>query len=337
MHPLLFEVFGFKVFTYGLAMVTAFAVCLFLTFKSRQHHLLTVMDIYNLALLGMATLLFATKLKEILIRGDFSLLALKNLLTFWSPGSFEFWPSFLLAPVQAYIYCHKKKISTLVVMDELLPIAILGVAIHRIFGCFMAGCCYGKPTDLPWGIIFNENSRAGENCPGISLHPTQLYYGLSAAIIYFFLLWYKRRHAQPGIISALSIMMMSFSYFIITFLRGDIPIAQRVFFLSFSQYIALIIFIAGSIFYIFQTKHVGGNMKQVITISFFSATIMLLSLLVAIPNPYSASNQIIEDKIPGFDDKPDPIDKIPGFDDRIILETIARNTHNRDKKIFSLP
>jgi phosphatidylglycerol:prolipoprotein diacylglycerol transferase len=45
-----------------------------------------------------------------------------------------------------------------------LPLA-LAMAVGR-WGCFFNGCCYGTPTDLPWGIDFGE---------GIRRHPTQIY------------------------------------------------------------------------------------------------------------------------------------------------------------------
>ena len=36
-----------------------------------------------------------------------------------------------------------------------------------------AGCCYGSPTDEPWGVVFmNPESLAPL---GIALHPAQLY------------------------------------------------------------------------------------------------------------------------------------------------------------------
>ena len=66
------------------------------------------------------------------------------------------------------------------------PIA-LGMAVGRV-GCFFSGCCYGKPTALPWGIDFGD---------GIARHPTQIYellFWLGA----FILLQLARHTAMPG-------------------------------------------------------------------------------------------------------------------------------------------
>ena len=46
------------------------------------------------------------------------------------------------------------------------PVAI-AIAIGRL-GCFRVGCCFGTPTDLPWGVVF---ATAGDT----PRHPTQLY------------------------------------------------------------------------------------------------------------------------------------------------------------------
>jgi len=82
----------------------------------------------------------------------------------------------------------KKKLGIRTRYGNLLapPIA-LGMAIGRI-GCFFSGCCFGKPTDLPWGITFGD---------GIARHPTQLY-ELIFCLCAFVLLQRAHRTAPPG-------------------------------------------------------------------------------------------------------------------------------------------
>ncbi|MGD9647104.1 MAG: prolipoprotein diacylglyceryl transferase family protein, partial [Pirellulales bacterium] len=41
--------------------------------------------------------------------------------------------------------------------DIMTPGAALGLAIGRL-GCFLNGCCYGGPTDVPWAVQFPEGS-----------------------------------------------------------------------------------------------------------------------------------------------------------------------------------
>ncbi len=69
------------------------------------------------------------------------------------------------------------------------PGIALGVAIGRI-GCFLRGCCYGKPTTLPWGVDFGDH---------IARHPTQLYESLFMLIMFGMIQhWKKRPNLRPG-------------------------------------------------------------------------------------------------------------------------------------------
>ena len=52
-------------------------------------------------------------------------------------------------------------------LDALLPAGLLALAIGRV-GCFLAGCCYGRPTTLPWGVVFADLGPSPR-------HPLQLY------------------------------------------------------------------------------------------------------------------------------------------------------------------
>lgn len=75
------------------------------------------------------------------------------------------------------------------------PVAV-AVAIGRL-ACFTGGCCYGTPTDLPWGVTF-ANSAAGTDAPPVPCHPTQLYeaaFHLTAAAL---LVWLGRRGLFKG-------------------------------------------------------------------------------------------------------------------------------------------
>jgi len=63
-----------------------------------------------------------------------------------------------------------------------VPVAA-AVAVGRL-ACFVGGCCYGKPTSLPWGVVFHD---------GVARHPTQLYESAFHALAAIFLAWTERR------------------------------------------------------------------------------------------------------------------------------------------------
>jgi phosphatidylglycerol:prolipoprotein diacylglycerol transferase len=74
-----------------------------------------------------------------------------SLSTLRSPG--VYYGSLLLAIAAAALVIVKKRLPALTMADVAAPGIALGQAIARL-GCLSAGCCYGKPTQMPWGIVF---------------------------------------------------------------------------------------------------------------------------------------------------------------------------------------
>ena len=93
-----------------------------------------------------------------------------------------FFGGFILALVFAYFYMRAQGLPVLATSDIFAPGLALGHGIGRL-GCFAAGCCWGKPTHLPWAVTFT-NTNATTGVPlGIPLHPTQLYEAFAEGII----------------------------------------------------------------------------------------------------------------------------------------------------------
>jgi phosphatidylglycerol:prolipoprotein diacylglycerol transferase len=83
------------------------------------------------------------------------------------------------------------------VADALTPSVALGTMFGRI-GCFLNGCCYGKPTKLPWGVIYPPDSFPGLEFGHVPIHPAQLYFSL-AGLVLFIVLWsIRKRVVIPG-------------------------------------------------------------------------------------------------------------------------------------------
>jgi len=100
-----------------------------------------------------------------------------------------------------------------------------GIAIGNFFGrqgCFAAGCCWGKPTTLPWGVKFTEAGHAITGVPTDTyLHPTQLYESFAMFIVFLFLLWLHKRRRFSGEVILTYALLYSIIRFVIEFFRGD--------------------------------------------------------------------------------------------------------------------
>ena len=122
------------------------------------------------------------------------------------------------------------------------PGIALGHVVGR-FGCLFAGCCYGKPTTMPWGITFTDPfAAANVGTPlGVPLHPTQLYEAGAELLILVVLLLDRTRRAgrSPGRTFWLYMLLYAISRFIIEFFRGDERGTVGMF--STSQFISIVL------------------------------------------------------------------------------------------------
>jgi phosphatidylglycerol:prolipoprotein diacylglycerol transferase len=133
-------------------------------------------------------------------------------------GGLVFYGGLVLAVIVAFWYMKWHRLPIWKVADLISPLIALGLFFGRT-GCFLAGCCYGKETSLPWGVVFkNPDSLARLNVP---LHPTQLYDAANGLAIFFFLNWMERRKTFDGQIFWLFLLLYSITRFFIEIFRGD--------------------------------------------------------------------------------------------------------------------
>jgi phosphatidylglycerol:prolipoprotein diacylglycerol transferase len=97
-----------------------------------------------------------------------------------------------------------------------MPALALGYAIGRL-GCFLNGCCYGAPTDLPWAFRFHDPPVTGPlTAPS---HPTQIYASLINLGIFAALWAMAMRKTRPGQVFFAYLALYSIYRFGIEFLR----------------------------------------------------------------------------------------------------------------------
>lgn len=97
----------------------------------------------------------------------------------------------------AGVICMRRmRLPVALMADAAAPGLALGYAVGRI-GCLFNGCCYGTPTQLPWGMTFRDG------LPGVHYHPTQLYAALANLLLMAMLLREFRMNRPPGQVMAL--------------------------------------------------------------------------------------------------------------------------------------
>src|SRR5437667_8556222 len=247
MHPRLFElpwsipyVGEIWVYTYGVLLAAAYLLGLKLAMVRAQARGLDAARVLDLgiyiiisALIGAKLLLFVTDFRT--FQAD-----PKELLTLARSGG-VFYGGLILAVIVAVWYIRRAGLPLWTTCDAFAPGIALGHVVGR-FGCFFAGCCYGKPTTVPWGITFTDPfAAANVGTPlGVHLHPTQLYEAGAELLILIVLLVTERKWRPfAGRTFWLYILLYAFSRFIIEFYRGDERGTVGIF--STSQFISIIL------------------------------------------------------------------------------------------------
>lgn len=153
----------------------------------------------------------------------------------------------LLGLAAAIVYMRWRKMPVLKTMDAFAPGIAFGHILGRA-GCFAAGCCYGTPTQLPWGVTFTSpiaNYLSGTPL-GVRLHPTQLYEAGASALIFVFLLWLLPRKRFDGQVMGAYFFLYGVARYFLEFVRDD-PERGSVFggAMTVTQLIAIVMVVIG--------------------------------------------------------------------------------------------
>jgi phosphatidylglycerol:prolipoprotein diacylglycerol transferase len=152
-----------------------------------------------------------------------------------------FYGGLIVAVLVAFWYLWRHRMPIWTVSDVFAPGIALGHVIGRL-GCFLAGCCFGRQTSVPWAVTFHsEYAHLNVGTPiNTPLHPTQLYEaGAELLILGILLLLERRGRPFPGRTFWGYMLLYGISRFIIEFYRGDPRGTVGVF--STSQLISLLI------------------------------------------------------------------------------------------------
>jgi phosphatidylglycerol:prolipoprotein diacylglycerol transferase len=222
MFPRLFSIGPFTVYTYGALMALAFAVGLrvaVLRARSRglDTHAVLDLGIYVIvaAVVGARLLLLVVDVRRV-VADPMEALALAR-----SGG--VFYGGLAAAVGVALWQLRRRALPVWATCDVFAPGIAAGHAVGRV-GCFCAGCCYGRPTIVPWGVTFHDAFAAAfVGTPlGVALHPVQLYEAAAEVAILAALLWIERRgRSFAGRTICVYLALYAGSRFVIEFFRGD--------------------------------------------------------------------------------------------------------------------
>lgn len=222
MHPILFEVGGWPVYSYGVLLALAYLAGLQLAVVRARRAGMDGTKVMDFGIYLIIAALVGAKLMLVLIDFDYFRGNPRELFSLVRAGG-VFYGGLIGALVVAILLVRRYQLPLWTTADLFAPGIALGHVIGR-FGCLLAGCCYGRPTDLPWGVTFTDPvAAANVGTPlGDPLHPTQLYDAGAELLILLFLLATERRGRPfPGRTFWGYMALYGVSRFIVEIYRGD--------------------------------------------------------------------------------------------------------------------
>ena len=176
MDRIAFEIFGISVMWYGVLIAIGMALGILLALRRAKAVGFSEDDLLNVLLIAIPSGIVGARIYYVLFnwsayRGDFAkMLDVRG-------GGLAIHGGLIAAIFVAWLYCKRKQISILEILDIAAPSIILAQAIGR-WGNFINQEAHGGPTNLPWGILVD----------GVRVHPTFLYESLWNLSTFFVLI-----------------------------------------------------------------------------------------------------------------------------------------------------
>ncbi len=240
MHPLLFEIFGLKIYSYGVLVALAFlAGFALIGYRAKQagervDDYLEAIVWFIIAGIGGARLFYFIWFPEVFLKDPIG--------SMFSQGGLVWYGGLIGAFAAMWIYARIKKIRLFRFGDIVAPAAAMGLAIGRI-GCLLAGCCYGAPCDLPWAIQYPHSHETH----GFPVHPAPLYETVLMLLAMGILLKMDAKKPFEGFTTWWFFIFAGIVRFSLEFIRGDKLIWSQNFQLSASQWVSVFGILLGTV------------------------------------------------------------------------------------------
>ncbi len=224
MHPEIFHIGPFALRSFGLMLALSFFVgILYIRARAIQEKI-DVNFVLNLAFIVIFSGIVGARLFYVAFHwSDFSGNLLSSFNPFGASGQFgiaglNLYGGVVLAIVSTILYVRAKNQPLFQVMDIFAPALALGICISRI-GCFLNGCCFGLPCDLPFGISFPAESIPFAQFGDAHLHPTQLYSSLYGLLLFLLLHRFDKGKSFFGATFSMLLMIEAVFRFAIEYVR----------------------------------------------------------------------------------------------------------------------
>jgi phosphatidylglycerol:prolipoprotein diacylglycerol transferase len=210
MRPVLFEVYGWEIHSYGLMLAVAFIIGIMGARKALRDEGGDPDSIVDLGIWILVGAIIGARLAYVVTEYRYFF---TNPWDIWriNSGGLAFHGGLIGGFLAGIWYTRRRRLETWKIADIVAPFIALGYAIVRM-GCLLNGCCYGKPSSVPWALPCAAHDATLR-------HPTQIY-SLLGSLVLFVILYSLRRHRQfSGFLFFLYIALYSVLRFGVEYFR----------------------------------------------------------------------------------------------------------------------
>lgn len=271
MFPELFRIGSFTLYSYGVFLALAFLSAIMLTVWLAARDGLPREKIYDLSLWMLLASLIGSKVLMLVVEPQYRQDPLHLFsLDFLRSGG-VFYGGLIGAILAGYFLMRRYRLPWWKTADACAPGIALGNVLGRL-GCFAAGCCWGTPTNLPWGVRFTELGHEITGVPtNVALHPAQLYESVAMLVVFGTLLWVHKHKRFNGQVILLYVLLYSVIRFANEFVRdnrrSDILGLTALTGLSISQLISIVIGITALVLLIIRWRKTNAVAKSEVVAS----------------------------------------------------------------------
>ncbi len=224
MHPILVKFGLFEIRSWGVMFVISCLVGIWLAGRRARQRGISSSLMTNLALIIIGAALVGSRLFYVAFHWEefaphpLDIISPYQSTGQWGIGGLSMVGGIVLSVLASVLYLHLKGENIWELSDVVAPSFPLGIFFTRL-GCFLNGCCFGKPSSLPFAVTFPAENPAGFVYPYHPLHPTQLYSSLYGLGIFFLILHLEKYKRFPGFTLWLTLGLYCVARFLIDFLR----------------------------------------------------------------------------------------------------------------------
>ena len=264
MYPELFRIGDFPITTYGIFLAVGMLLALYVASRLAVRDGLPRERIYDLCLWTLLGGLLGSKILMFFVEENVQIFS----LDFLRSGGI-YYGGLIGGFLTVVLLIRFYKLPFWKVADALVPGLALGQAFGRQ-GCFAAGCCWGKPTDLWFGVHFTEKGHEYTGVPmygpsgeDLFLHPTQLIESFTMLAVFGLLVWLHRHKKFDGQGLIAYGIIYSIFRFCIEFIRddprGDLFGLTTMTGLSTSQLVSLVVAASAIVFMVMRLRTAGNK------------------------------------------------------------------------------